>query len=137
MKPASRDFIHNFQPSQIVCLEHGDSCLYAEVIQVLEARQMCWVRPLMLKVFASESECENNQDVSEKSGLWDLRDGADLVWPICLFREAIDTEFMPLLSELYLLDIEPKNLQISHQQLRDFVMVVWQAFPDVFPLVQD
>lgn len=137
MKPVSRDFIHNFQPSQIVCLEHGDSCLYAEVIQVLEARQMCWVRPLMLKVFSSESECGNNQDVSEKSRLWDLRDGADLVWPICLFREAIDTEFMPLLSELYLLDIEPKNLPISHQQLRDFVRVVWQAFPDVFPLVED
>ncbi len=137
MKRELKDFNPNFQPSQIVCLEHGNTCLYAEVIQVLEARQMCWVRPLMLKVFSSESECENNQDASERSRLWDLRDGADLVWPICLFRETIDTEFLPLLSELYLLDSEPKNLHISHQKLRDFVREVWQAFPDVFPLVQD
>ncbi len=100
MKRELKDFNPNFQPSQIVCLEHGNTCLYAEVIQVLEARQMCWVRPLMLKVFSSESECENNQDVSERSRLWDLRDGADLVWPICLFMETIDTEFLQLLSEL-------------------------------------
>ncbi|OZH55986.1 hypothetical protein AFK68_01085 [Hydrocoleum sp. CS-953] len=137
MKRELKYFNPKFQPSQIVCLEHGNTCLYAEVIQVLEARQMCWVRPWILKVFSSESECENNQDVSEISRLWDLRDGADLVWPICLFREVIDTEFLPLLSELYLLDSEPKNLHISHQHLRDFVREVWRAFPDVFPLVQD
>ncbi len=137
MKPASKDLIPNFQPSQIVCLEYRDTCLYAAVIQILATRKMCWVRPLVLKVFVSESDCKNSQDNSEKYTIWDLREGADLVWPICLFREAIDTEFLPLLSELYLLDSEPKNLQIAHQQLRDFVREVWQAFPDVFPLVQD
>ena len=41
MKRELKDFNPNFQPSQIVCLEHGNTCLYAEVIQVLEERQMC------------------------------------------------------------------------------------------------
>lgn len=137
MKPASRNFTHNFQPSQIVCLEHGDTCLYAEVIQVLETRKMCWVRPLILKVLSSESDDKNSQEMSEKLTLWDLREGADLVWPICLFREAIDTEVIPLLAELEFLDSYQKNQQISHQQLRRFVSMVWQAYPDVFPLVQN
>ena len=137
MKAISRDFIPNFKPSQIVCLEHKDTYLYAEVIQVLETRKMCWVRPLMLKIFSSENESKTNQEISENSTLWDLREGADLVWPICLFREAIDTEVIPLLAELELLDSKQKNQQVSHQQLREFVRIVWETYPDVFPLVQN
>ncbi|MGB3511865.1 MAG: hypothetical protein WBA93_22040 [Microcoleaceae cyanobacterium] len=137
MKVISRDFTPNFKPSQILCLEHKDTCLYAEVIQVLETRKMCWVRPLILKVFSSESDGKSNQEISEKPTLWDLREGADLVWPICLFREAIDTEVIPLLAELELLDGKQKNQQNSHQQLRHFVKIVWEAYPDVFPLVQN
>ncbi len=136
MNPVVKDLTPNFQPSQIVCLEYGDTCLYAAVIQILATRKMCWVRPLLLKVFAPESECKNHQDNSEKSTLWDLREGADLVWPICLFREAIDTEFIPLLTELELLDTQSKNLQISHQKLKHFISQVWQAYPNAFPIVQ-
>ncbi len=136
MQPTSKDLIPNFQPSQIVCLEYGDTCLYAAVIQILATRKMCWVRPLLLKVFASESECKNYQDNSEKSTIWDLREGADLVWPICLFREAIDTEFMPLLTELESLDSQEKDRQVSHQKLKYFIRKVWQAYPHVFPVVE-
>ncbi|NET42250.1 hypothetical protein [Okeania sp. SIO2B3] len=137
MKSVLTNFIPNFKSRQIVCLEYENTCLYAEVIQVLEARKMCWVRPLLLKLSTSEVGCENHQNNLEKSSLWDLRDGADLVWPICLFREAIDTEFMPLLTELEFLDSQEKNLQVSHQKLQHFVRKVWQAFPDVFPLIPD
>ncbi len=44
----------NFQPLQIVCLEHLATCLYAEVIQVVESRQVCWVRPLLLVQYSTE-----------------------------------------------------------------------------------
>ncbi|MEG4441997.1 hypothetical protein QUB47_17080 [Microcoleus sp. AT9_B5] len=40
----------NFKPGQIVSIECGDACLHSELIQVVEARQVCWVRPLMLVV---------------------------------------------------------------------------------------
>ena len=46
----SMGFALNFKPGQIVSLECGDACLHSEVIQVVEARQICWVRPLMLVV---------------------------------------------------------------------------------------
>ena len=62
MKSASKDLIPNFQPNQIVCLEYGYTCLYAAVIQILATRKMCWVRPLLLKVFASESKYKNYLD---------------------------------------------------------------------------
>jgi hypothetical protein len=39
-----------FQPRQILCLEHGQSRLYAEVIQVVDDRPVCWLRPLILEV---------------------------------------------------------------------------------------
>ena len=136
MKSASKDLIPNFQPNQIVCLEYGYTCLYAAVIQILATRKMCWVRPLLLKVFASESQYKNHLDNSEKSTIWDLREGADLVWPICLFREAIDTEFIPLLTELEFLDSQEKDQQVSHQKLQHFIKNVWQAYPDVFPIVE-
>ena len=136
MKSASKDLIPNFQPNQIVCLEYGYTCLYAAVIQILATRKMCWVRPLLLKVFASESKYKNHLDNSEKSTIWDLREGADLVWPICLFREAIDTEFIPLLTELEFLDSQEKEQHVSHQKLQHFIKNVWQAYPDVFPIVE-
>lgn len=39
-----------FQPRQILCLEHGQSRLYAEVIQVVPDRPVCWLRPLILEI---------------------------------------------------------------------------------------
>ena len=35
-------------PSQILYLEHGSSRLYAEAIQVVSNRQVCWARPTLL-----------------------------------------------------------------------------------------
>jgi hypothetical protein len=47
---------YKFQPRQIVCLEHETTRLYAEIIEFVEARQVCWVRPLMLAVAVADSE---------------------------------------------------------------------------------
>ncbi|MGB8689170.1 MAG: hypothetical protein WCD53_17780 [Microcoleus sp.] len=116
----------NFKPGQIVSLECGDACLHSEVIQVVEARQVCWVRPLMLVVLVS------GKDSSEEYTLSDLRDGADLLWPLSLFRAALDTEVISLLTQLHSLDSEKNDAVIASRQLRDFVDRVWAAFPTAF-----
>jgi len=116
----------NFKPGQIVSLECGDACLHSEVIQVVEARQVCWVRPLMLVVSVSGKDSPTEYTLS------DLRDGADLLWPLSLFRAALDTEVISLLTELHSLDAEKKDGAIASRQLRDFVDRVWAAFPSAF-----
>ncbi|MEG5038524.1 hypothetical protein NDI43_19350 [Microcoleus vaginatus GB2-A3] len=116
----------NFKPGQIVSLECGDACLHSEVIQVVEARQVCWVRPLMLVVSVSGKDSPTEYTLS------DLRDGADLLWPLSLFRAALDTEVISLLTELHSLDAEKKDGAIASRQLREFVDRVWEAFPSAF-----
>ncbi|WP_422614759.1 hypothetical protein [Microcoleus asticus] len=120
----------NFKPGQIVSLECGNACLHSEVIQVVEARQVCWVRPLMLVVLLSGQDL--SAQWSEEYTLSDLRDGADLLWPGSLFRAALDTEVISLLSQLQSLDSEKKDGAIASRQLREFVDRVWEAFPSAF-----
>jgi len=117
-----------FQPSQIVCLEHGSSRLYAEVVQVADQRQVCWVRPLALvaddPAIAVEAPLE----------LHDLRQGSDLLLPISLFRLAIDTEVMPVLTHLHSGNsvAVSKIGQTNHQHLSQFVRQVCLAHRSLF-----
>lgn len=113
-----------FQPSQIVCLEHENTSLYAEIIDFVEWRQVCWVRPLMLAVTEVGSD--------EPLTLCDLRFGADLLWPASLFRQALDTEVIPLLVQLNLSDTSALICSDAHQQLSHFVHEVWQAYKSAF-----
>lgn len=119
-----------FQPYQIVCLEHLGRYLYAEVIQIVENRGMLWIRPLMLAVWPS-----GTRDPFQESprSLYDLREGADLVWPIHLFRLALDTEVISLFAQLEnSASPAPETAKMNHQQLRGFVQQVWHAYPHVF-----
>ncbi len=117
--------VPNWQPSQILCLEHRNARLYAETIQIVERRQLVWVRPLVL----SESSAPDDSRI-----LHDLRQGADLVWPLSLFRAAVDTEVIPLLMQL---DGIPKSTPNDDREVRrrlhEFVRQVWLAHPDRFP----
>ena len=117
----------DFQPSQIVCLEYEGTCLYAEVIQIVASRQICWVRPLMLALPPSRDLAASDQPI-----LSDLRQGADLLWPTILFRPALDTEVLPLLTHLQGSKIQSDNSQVAHQQLQHFVSQVWQAYQSTF-----
>jgi len=119
-----------FQPRQIVCLEHEHTCLYAEVIEVVSSRQVCWVRPLMLAIPA------NNQSLpwslTENLTLYDLRQGSDLLWPVSLFRLALDTEVISLLGQLNNPDpLYVDNLDAT-RQLSYFIHRVWQAYKSIF-----
>lgn len=111
-----------FKSGQIVALEAEDACLYAEVIQVVSDRQVCWVRPLMLVESAAEGS-----PVS-----YDLRESSDLIWPLQLFRAALDTEAIPLLVEL---DGEAEKGAIApgtHRRFRAFISRIWNAHPRAF-----
>jgi len=116
----------NLQSRQIVSLAHEDTRLYAEVIQVAQSRQICWVRPLMLV------ECSHLYS-SCGPQIHDLRSAADLLWPLASFQPAIDTEVIPLLVQLSLKPHPVDNSPSQQKQLRQFVQQLWQAQPQKLP----
>jgi hypothetical protein len=81
--------------ARIVCLDsrHEKDCLFAEVIDIIEISDRYWVKPLALARF--------NPERFQLEFLYDLRDTSQLILPIDLFRDALDTEVIPLISELY------------------------------------
>ncbi|MBD2774931.1 hypothetical protein [Iningainema tapete] len=106
----------DFQPGQIVSLEYNHRRLYAEVIQVVVSRQLCWVRPLLLANYCGE--------IPEVT---DLRDAADLILTINFFRPALDTEVIGLLSEIQ--SLSKLNTDTGARfQLNQFIHEVWQAY---------
>ena len=132
MKQGSIGSAYKFQARQIVCLEHENTRLYTEVIEVVTARQVCWVRPLLLAV--SPIGNHSLPPLSpEQLKLYDLRQGADLLWPASLFRPALDTEVIPLLVQLDNPDeVQQTNNCEAHKQLSCFVRKVWQASKSAF-----
>lgn len=134
MKQISIDSAYQFQfqPRQIVYLEHETTRLYAEVIDVVASRQVCWVRPLMIAVATNDQEDLPPFASSEHLILYNLCHGSDLLWPTSLFRPALDTEVIPLLVLLDCPDAQPANSSEARQQLNSFVRQVWQAYKSAF-----
>jgi hypothetical protein len=112
----SLDFL---QPGQIVSLEHGDKNLYAEVIQFVVSRQLCWVRPLLMVTLIEESPL-----------ITDLRDASDLLWPANLFRPALDTEVITFLSQVLAKEPKTEPNSTAKQQLNQFIHQLWQAYQE-------
>jgi hypothetical protein len=105
-----------FQSGQIVSLDHGDRKLYAEVIQVVVSRQLCWVRPLLLVTFTQEPPL-----------LTDLRDASDLLWSVDLFHPALDTEVIHFFTEILAKEPKPGQTSFAKQQLNHFIQQIWQV----------
>lgn len=87
-------------PHQIVFLEWQGTRLYAEVIQVIRDRQVCWVRPLVLAVpeqppILYASSWFDTSDISDAARQPVI---PDLIWPIHPFRLALDQDVLPFLS---------------------------------------
>ena len=106
-----------FKPHQIVCLESYDERLYGEVIQIIEQRQTCWVRPLIM--------------VQKQVMIADLRSSSDLILPLCLFRSCFDTEIIPFLTQLHQSPDTSTN-EFPPFNLNLFVQQVWQTNEDKF-----
>lgn len=116
-----------FKVNQIICLEHQDTCLYGEVIQLIPRRGLCWFRPIcMTKICLNQSQELTNKELIH------LHSSSDLLWPMTLFRPALDTE---VISLLYGSDDVAKTTEYpsySRQYFNQFVQQVWQANQDMF-----
>lgn len=109
----------NFQLGQILSLDCGNRNLYCEVIQVVTSRGLGWVRPLLLAEFTQEQPL-----------ITDLRDASDLLWPIGLFRPALDTEVISLLSQLVPKESKVNIDNVAQQKLQQFIHQAWQVYQD-------
>jgi hypothetical protein len=124
------DSLPSFAPYQIVCLEHQQSYLYGEVIQVIESKNLCWMRPLLLAVFPRVVGTVDN--FLEAKELLDLRFTSDVAYPVALFRPALDTEVIPLIGQLEILDETKEPNSSSKQKLRQFLEQIWQDNQEYF-----
>ena len=117
-----------FTVNQIICLEHQHTCLYGEVIQLLPQRRLCWFRPMCM---TKDDFSGNFNDAI--SDLINLKSCSDLLWPMILFRPALDTE---VISFLHLLSNDAAESSVykgsSSQYLNKFIQQVWQANKDKF-----
>ena len=73
----------------------------------------CWVRPLAI--------ARSNPQNFELEFLHDLRDAAQLILPAVLFRYALDTEILPLISELFHPDKDSTLTLTARQALHTFI----------------
>jgi hypothetical protein len=116
-----------------VCLDHENTTLYTEVVQILEQRQYYWVRPVLL--------CESFKTVAdnifnpEHLTVHDVRSCSDLLWPSNWFRQVFDTEFIPLLDYFdsvslpcpELLEQNSPSAQLARKKLQTFIQGFWNA----------
>jgi hypothetical protein len=145
-----------FQPNQILYLQHQTARLYAELIQVVPERQLGWVRPLALVEFSDRLDWQptdftfqvndfqpgdrQTDDSARRSQLHDLRQGSDLLCPISLFQMALDVEVVPVLMALETFKQHPDAIadlssgvsRTAHLRLQEFVRCLWQTHPQVF-----
>lgn len=128
-------------PSQILYLEHGSSRLYAEAIQIVKNRQVCWARPTLLiqqlpenvsgatrqAAIASAAQSIHTSDLQ----MYDLEGCPDLIWPIAPFNIAYDLDFFSLLVQLKLTPDEDTQPNGS-SQLNEFIRSFWRTHTDIF-----
>ena len=127
----------DIKPHQIIYLEHENTRLYVEVIQMVKARQLCWARPLVLtqKTFLAGGAIAQGfayvELESDKLSLYDLGEGPDILWPIELFHPAFDTEVVPLLSSLSA-QKHKGDPKLNRQFLNRFIYQLWAANQNIF-----
>ena len=110
------DISPKFQARQIVSLDYSNQNLYAEVIEIVVSRQLCWVRPLLLV-----------NSTQELPLVIDLRNVSDLLWPLDLFRPALDTEVIAFLGQLFATELKFEPDLGAKQQFNLFIHQLWQA----------
>jgi hypothetical protein len=114
-KPA----VIEFKTDRIVCIDREDLHLFAEVIDTIAIDDRCWVRPLAIARSTSES--------FKLEFLHDLRDAAQLILPADLFRDALDTEVLPLISELFHPDRDSPKSTNAQRILYQFITDLYRS----------
>lgn len=122
--------LDQFQPSQIICLEHAGQRLYVEVIQVLRDRQSAWLRPLCfcLPAHRHNEADDGNTLIETHDGdyfLYDVRQGTDLIWPLSQCRMVLDIEAIPVLAHLGPEPYASVKKSNTRSPLRAFIQEIW------------
>lgn len=130
-----------FQSHQIVYLECGEKRLYAEVIQTVIDRGLCWARPVVMMSWQSSNGqpfpfWSSHQAIEiTPEMLTDLRQESDLLLPLSWFHIAVDTDVIPVLAQLNEIkpesDAAPGTERSQHssaqEQLRVFIQMLCVA----------
>jgi hypothetical protein len=116
-----------FKIGQIVCLEQDDSFLFAEVIDNITISARCWVRPLAIFHRKCSATAKSNPQSLELEFIHDLRDAAQLILPAVLFRYALDTEVLPLVSELFHPDKDSTLTLAAKKGLHTFIADIYRS----------
>lgn len=123
-------------PSQILYLEHGATRLYAEAIQIMAARHLCWARPtLLIQGLPEGSDQDLRQEAiaaavqdpeGSKLQICDLEGGPDLIWPLDLFQIACDIDFFSLLIRI---KMSPEDISYRDRssELNAFIHSFWHT----------
>lgn len=120
---------------QILCLEYQSTILFAELIQLQTGGSFCWVRPIAIAISTVAATGQFNVsslDPNSPQQAFALQGGVDLLWPISLFRPALDVELMTILTDINQNKPSNTDLALANQRLKNFVEQVWQAFPEEF-----
>lgn len=99
--------------NQIVYLSQDNTCLYGEVIQVVESRARCWVRPLA--IVEKQPEPSNPLQTCHQTP-----QGPDVIWPLSWFTPALDTDWLIILT--FLSQSPSYDRTTANQKLRQ----LWQ-----------
>jgi hypothetical protein len=108
-----------FKTDRIVCIDRDDLHLFGEVIDTIAIDDRCWVRPLAIARSTPES--------FKLEFLHDLRDAAQLILPADLFRDALDTEVLPLISELFHPDRDSTKSTNAQRILYQFIADLYRS----------
>jgi hypothetical protein len=111
-KPQST--LEHLNANQIVYLSQGNIDLYGEVIQVVESRERCWVRPLV--IIEKKPDQLNHPHICHQTP-----QGPDVIWPLAWFTPALDTDWLAILTSLE--HAPDYDRPTANQKLRQ----LWQA----------
>lgn len=104
----------HFSAHQVVFIEHNGDCLYSELIQTMEDRHTCWLRPLSLCVEEPENKA---------TFIVDLRNGPDIICPTNFIQPVLDTEWLCVLEKMAEIK-ESCSHSRANQHLRKFLQTL-------------
>lgn len=100
----------------VVLIHKEGACLCSELIQTVQDRNICWVRPLALLL-------DENHDEAGYLPI-DVRNGPDVLCPAPLVQPALDVEWVSILHNLDK-TATPCDFSQANQHLRLFLSDLW------------
>jgi hypothetical protein len=116
-----------FKTDRIVCIDREDLHLFAEVIDTIAIDDRCWVRPLAILQGRGYANARSTSESFKLEFLHDLREAAQLILPADLFRDALDTEVLPLISELFHPDRDSTKSTNAQRILYQFITDLYRS----------